>query len=124
MLLVLIPPLKAEQEEGCCIEGTFLPGTPIAIFLNKLSFPKERQKADHSFVSTDLEGLTGPTWVLYHYPCPDGVFAALAAFLYHRAVNKEVRFVPNTVYSPRRYIAPKFSCEGTFAPLKRPHSQS
>ncbi|GAQ78661.1 hypothetical protein KFL_000170070 [Klebsormidium nitens] len=50
----------------------------------------------------DEETLPGPTWVLYHYPCPDGVFAALAAYLYHRAINKEVRFVPNTVFSPRR----------------------
>lgn len=58
--------------------------------------------------STGLKGLPGPTWVLYHYPCPDGVFAALAAFLYHRAVSKDIRFVPNTVYSPKRCVASMF----------------
>jgi hypothetical protein len=41
--------------------------------------------------------------VLYHYPCPDGVFAALAAYLYHDAVGRPVSFLPNTVYEPLRY---------------------
>ncbi|KAG0581149.1 hypothetical protein KC19_4G228500 [Ceratodon purpureus] len=40
--------------------------------------------------------------VLYHYPCPDGVFAALAAYLYHNAVGRPVSFLPNTVYEPLR----------------------
>ncbi|WOL05880.1 hypothetical protein Cni_G14611 [Canna indica] len=40
--------------------------------------------------------------VLYHYPCPDGVFAALAAHLYFSAVSKPVLFFPNTVYDPLR----------------------
>lgn len=40
--------------------------------------------------------------VLYHYPCPDGVFAALAAYLYHTAVARPVSFLPNTVYEPLR----------------------
>eukprot|EP00850_Spirogloea_muscicola_P002032 SM000007S20992 [mRNA] locus=s7:1420981:1424843:+ [translate_table: standard] len=57
----------------------------------------------------------GPQWggggaaVLYHYPCPDGAFAALAAHLYYAAAAAAaaaaappVRFVPNTVYSPVR----------------------
>lgn len=38
--------------------------------------------------------------VLYHYPCPDGVFAALAAHLYFSATNAAVAFFPNAVYSP------------------------
>ncbi|CAN6577730.1 hypothetical protein PS2_039251 [Malus domestica] len=38
--------------------------------------------------------------VLYHYPCPDGAFAALAAHLYFSAVSVEPLFFPNTVYSP------------------------
>ncbi|BFI32236.1 uncharacterized protein MPTK2_4g04030 [Marchantia polymorpha subsp. ruderalis] len=38
--------------------------------------------------------------VLYHYPCPDGVFAALAAHLYHSAVGCPVHFLPNSVFQP------------------------
>ncbi|XBH63761.1 uncharacterized protein [Aegilops tauschii subsp. strangulata] len=40
--------------------------------------------------------------VLYHYPCPDGAFAALAAHLYFSAAALPVRFFPNTVYDPIR----------------------
>lgn len=40
--------------------------------------------------------------VLYHYPCPDGVFAALAAHLYFSASSSPVLFFPNTVYAPVR----------------------
>ncbi|XP_002891746.2 uncharacterized protein LOC9327808 isoform X1 [Arabidopsis lyrata subsp. lyrata] len=38
--------------------------------------------------------------VLYHYPCHDGVFAALAAHLYFSAKSIPSLFFPNTVYSP------------------------
>lgn len=38
--------------------------------------------------------------VLYHYPCPDGAFAALAAHLYFSAASLPVLFFPNTVYNP------------------------
>ncbi|KAM5570282.1 hypothetical protein ABKV19_011111 [Rosa sericea] len=38
--------------------------------------------------------------VLYHYPCPDGAFAALAAHLYFSAKSIEPLFFPNAVYSP------------------------
>ncbi|XP_019081860.1 uncharacterized protein LOC100240946 isoform X3 [Vitis vinifera] len=38
--------------------------------------------------------------VLYHYPCPDGAFAALAAHLYLRATSTPTLFFPNRVYSP------------------------
>ncbi|CAI9113300.1 OLC1v1013873C1 [Oldenlandia corymbosa var. corymbosa] len=40
--------------------------------------------------------------VLYHYPCPDGAFAALAAHLYFSASSTPALFFPNTVYSPLR----------------------
>ncbi|XP_042037398.1 uncharacterized protein LOC121783405 [Salvia splendens] len=42
--------------------------------------------------------------VLYHYPCPDGAFGALAAYLYfsHAPASTPPRFFPNTVYSPIR----------------------
>ncbi|XP_073112825.1 uncharacterized protein [Elaeis guineensis] len=40
--------------------------------------------------------------VLYHYPCPDGAFAALAAHLYFSATSQPVLFFPNTVYDPIR----------------------
>ncbi|XP_050218808.1 uncharacterized protein LOC126669393 [Mercurialis annua] len=38
--------------------------------------------------------------VLYHYPCPDGAFAALAAHMYFSATSQPVLFFPNTVYKP------------------------
>lgn len=39
--------------------------------------------------------------ILYHYPCPDGVFAALAAHLYFKATSFfSPLFFPNTVYNP------------------------
>ncbi|XP_020581744.1 uncharacterized protein LOC110025538 isoform X2 [Phalaenopsis equestris] len=40
--------------------------------------------------------------VLYHYPCPDGAFAALAAHLYFSAASLPVVFFPNPVYDPVR----------------------
>ncbi|XP_057804138.1 uncharacterized protein LOC131019583 isoform X2 [Salvia miltiorrhiza] len=42
--------------------------------------------------------------VLYHYPCPDGAFGALAAYLYfsHSLASAPPLFFPNTVYSPIR----------------------
>ncbi|KAL6181368.1 hypothetical protein ACLB2K_048023 [Fragaria x ananassa] len=38
--------------------------------------------------------------VLYHYPCPDGAFAALAAHLYFSSKSIQPFFFPNAVYSP------------------------
>ncbi|KAL1357018.1 hypothetical protein HN51_009021 [Arachis hypogaea] len=38
--------------------------------------------------------------ILYHYPCPDGAFAALAAHLYFKATCLPSLFFPNTVYRP------------------------
>ncbi|CAL0332612.1 unnamed protein product [Lupinus luteus] len=40
--------------------------------------------------------------ILYHYPCPDGAFAALAAHLYFKAISLSPLFFPNTVYRPLR----------------------
>ncbi|KAJ8771984.1 hypothetical protein K2173_027161 [Erythroxylum novogranatense] len=40
------------------------------------------------------------TAVLYHYPCPDGAFAALAAHLYFSAASIPALFFPNPVYCP------------------------
>ncbi|XP_020407931.1 uncharacterized protein [Zea mays] len=40
--------------------------------------------------------------VLYHYPFPDGAFAALAAHLYFSGAAHPVRFFPNTIYDPIR----------------------
>ncbi|CAM6122927.1 unnamed protein product [Calypogeia fissa] len=47
-------------------------------------------------------GAAAKVVVLYHYPCPDGVFAALAAHLYHAAIGCPALFLPNTVYQPLR----------------------
>uniref|UniRef100_A0A2N9GU57 DHHA2 domain-containing protein n=1 Tax=Fagus sylvatica TaxID=28930 RepID=A0A2N9GU57_FAGSY len=38
--------------------------------------------------------------ILYHYPCPDGAFAALAAHLYFSATSLPALFFPTTVYNP------------------------
>lgn len=38
--------------------------------------------------------------VAYHYPCHDGIFAALAAHLHFAATGAAVRFVPNRVFAP------------------------
>ena len=43
-----------------------------------------------------------PTLVSYHYPCPDGIFAALAAHLHFIEAGQRPVWVPNTVYSPRK----------------------
>uniref|UniRef100_A0A7N0ZZH5 DHHA1 domain-containing protein n=1 Tax=Kalanchoe fedtschenkoi TaxID=63787 RepID=A0A7N0ZZH5_KALFE len=42
--------------------------------------------------------------ILYHYPCPDGAFAALAAHLYFSATSTPAVFFPNTVYAPLRTV--------------------
>ena len=50
--------------------------------------------------------------VMYHYPCPDGVFAALAAHLHFRSSGSDVRWVPNRVYAPETVagLALQVSC--------------
>ncbi len=50
--------------------------------------------------------------VMYHYPCPDGVFAALAAHLHFRDSGSDVRWVPNRVYAPETVasLALQVSC--------------
>ncbi|KAL4458550.1 hypothetical protein ABPG75_013415 [Micractinium tetrahymenae] len=42
----------------------------------------------------------GRVLCLYHYPCPDGIFAALAVHLAHKARGVAVDWRPNTVYAP------------------------
>lgn len=38
--------------------------------------------------------------ISYHYPCPDGIFSALAAHLKFSRDGQEVVWVPNAVYAP------------------------
>ena len=40
--------------------------------------------------------------VSYHYPCPDGIFAALAAHLKFVVSGVKPIWVPNTVYVPQK----------------------
>ena len=40
--------------------------------------------------------------ISYHYPCPDGVFAALAAYLSFSSTAQKVVWVPNAVYAPKQ----------------------
>merc|ERR1712000_192658 len=36
--------------------------------------------------------------VLYHFPCPDGAFSALAAYLYYKDESKyDLKFIPSRV---------------------------
>lgn len=51
---------------------------------------------------TEVKKAKTKTAVLYHYPCPDGAFAALAAHLYLSSSSIPSLFFPNTVYSPLR----------------------
>jgi len=44
-------------------------------------------------------GIDSIVHILYHYPCPDGAFAALAAYLRFRNRVKELVFVPHSVYT-------------------------
>lgn len=37
---------------------------------------------------------------LYHYPCHDGAFAALAAHIFHKQVGLAAQFIPNRVFAP------------------------
>ncbi|XP_038687250.1 uncharacterized protein LOC119986671 isoform X2 [Tripterygium wilfordii] len=53
-----------------------------------------------SSLTSTINMLKKTSAVLYHYPCPDGAFAALAAHLYFSAASRPVLFFPNTVYSP------------------------
>ncbi|KAJ3706855.1 hypothetical protein LUZ61_010560 [Rhynchospora tenuis] len=53
------------------------------------------------FTTASMGSVKKPA-VLYHYPCPDGAFAALAAHLYFSAVSTPSLFFPNTVYDPIR----------------------
>ncbi|KAL5545170.1 hypothetical protein UlMin_008954 [Ulmus minor] len=51
-------------------------------------------------LTTAINTIKKKSAVLYHYPCPDGAFAALAAHLYFSAASLPALFFPNTVYNP------------------------
>lgn len=40
------------------------------------------------------------TLCLFHYPCIDGITAALAAHLHHQQANLPIRMLPNTTFNP------------------------
>lgn len=40
--------------------------------------------------------------ISYHYPCPDGIFSALAAHLKFSRDGQKVVWVPNAVYAPKQ----------------------
>lgn len=47
--------------------------------------------------------MTQACLISYHYPCPDGVFAALAAHLsFSKDAEQQIIWVPNTVYAPKQ----------------------
>lgn len=45
--------------------------------------------------------MSGKVLISYHYPCPDGIFAALAAHLGLQSSLAPVVWLPNAVYQPR-----------------------
>ncbi|KAF3438340.1 hypothetical protein FNV43_RR21102 [Rhamnella rubrinervis] len=53
-----------------------------------------------SMSATTMNLMQKKTAVLYHYPCPDGAFAALAAHLFFSSASLPALFFPNTVYNP------------------------
>lgn len=70
--------------------------------LLKISSMMKLRSSGSCVVACDFVGKKKATGVLYHYPCPDGVFAALAAHIYFSATSTPALFFPNTVYSPIR----------------------
>lgn len=51
----------------------------------------------------DFAGMSGKILISYHYPCPDGIFAALTAHLeLQQGSLTPVVWLPNTVYQPRQ----------------------
>lgn len=40
--------------------------------------------------------------ISYHYPCPDGIFSALAAHLKFSRDGQKVVWIPNAVYAPKQ----------------------
>ena len=70
---------------------------------------------------------TAKTFVLFHSPCPDGAFAALAAWLHFSARGEaddedKVRFVPHRVYETMEVPSP--SSSSTPPPPSPPSSSS
>ncbi|GKA96754.1 hypothetical protein Tco_0818849 [Tanacetum coccineum] len=58
------------------------------------------------------------TVVMYHYPCPDGAFAALAAHIYFSAASLPVRFFPNNAGGFFFYFGPDFRNSKIFSRVK------
>lgn len=58
--------------------------------------------ANQDSVLCGCEGVPGgaDTLVLYHYPCFDGIFAALSAHLRLKADGQSPTFVPNRTWAP------------------------
>ena len=50
---------------------------------------------------TEQQTMAGNPVIAYHFPCPDGIFAALAAHLHFQQRGyTNVRFAPNRVFAP------------------------
>lgn len=78
---------------------------------------KEAEMAEtRNFLSS-----SGRTLIAYHYPCPDGIFAALAAYLHFRNSKRAVQFIPNTVYAP--CSTPHLQLKARLACRETPYSQ-
>ena len=48
----------------------------------------------------DENSASVPAIVLYHYPCPDGGFAAAAAYMKFQQIKRRARFVPHRTFAP------------------------
>lgn len=87
---------------GCAAEflaAKFTRGSP---FLRR----QFRSKATKDAIARATSRLCGQNaqmaCVVYHYPCFDGAFAALAAYLYYSVAGLPAVFLPNSILDPLR----------------------
>lgn len=106
-------PHYSPLQQNCCqasislLAGTsyYTSSTCSSIFLNPSLNYRQSLHRWISESSNCVLAMAAPnpssTLVCYHYPCPDGIFAALAAHLHFKGKGlPQPRWVPNRVYAP------------------------
>lgn len=76
----------------------FIEFRELPLWYNKYSYTVR----EGGLTCNEATKMTRKPAILYHYPCPDGAFAALAAHLYFSSLNITPLYFPNTVYDPIR----------------------
>jgi len=80
----------------------------LTLKLSHLGGSHERKRTYHIPIAPLLRGTpdmkralgSGRHIIAFHYPCPDGIFAALAATLHFRQRGVPVHYAPNRVFAP------------------------